>query len=871
MTRYVTLQDFVAELASLGEAPALIAVSNGQASVRSFAALAREARRFADELARDRVGAGEPIAIVGPNSAAWAIAFLGVVASGAAAMPLDDRSSVEELRAALERGACRRAFVTRAHAERLRAAGWQGDVRFLEPAASAPSAGCDETVTLPKSAPGDVAVLAFTSGTTGTPKAVPLTHSNILANLEALRAERLIGHGDRALLPLPLHHVYPLTVGFMTPLASGAAVVLPSGVGGPELVEALQVGRATHMVGVPRLYEALLAGIRARIRARGRAAARLFSLMLWASIVMRRLTGFRIGRALFRGLHRQLASDLGLLACGGAALDVAIERTLEGLGWEVLTGYGLTETSPILTFNRRGAARPGSAGQPVAGVRVRIARPDAQGVGEIEVAGPSVFAGYRGDPAATRAAFSPDGWLRTGDLGTLDRGGYLRVVARAGETIVLPDGKKIFPETVESAYEQSRFIREVAILSVGGALAGLVVPDLEAIRRTGAERIEDRLRDELAVLGARLPPWQRLQGFAVTRTGLPRTHLGKIRRHLLPPLYAAARERKAEVPPSPLSQEDRALLADPVAARLWDWLSARYPGRSLSLDTSPQLDLGLDSLGWVGFTLELRPAVGIDLTEDAVARVVTLRDLLREAVAAASAPARKPVAADERWFRPRGAVRWTMHRLVAVLAWVVMRLIFRLSVEGLGNIPASGPCLICPNHASYLDPFAVAAALPYRVLRDTYWGAWTGRLFLGPLTRLFSWIVQAIPVDPDRAVGTSLTLGLSVLLHGKFLVWFPEGARSPTGELQKFHRGVGSIIAPSRVPTVPTLISGSFASWPRGKFLPRPGRITVRFGKAISADQLAATGKGETEPEKIADALHAAVAALDQHGIVGDV
>jgi len=870
VTRYATLQDFVTELASHDAAPALITISNAQPSVRSFAALAQETRRLADELARDGVGASEPVAIVGPNSAAWATAFLAVIASGAAAMPLDDRSSVDELCAALERSACRRAFMTRTHAERLRRAGWQGDVRFLDPAASTLSAAQDEIATLRKSKPEDVAVLAFTSGTTGTPKAVPLTHSNILANLAALCAEQLIGRGDRALLPLPLHHLYPLTVGFMTPLASGAAVVLPSGLGGPELVEALRVGRPTHMIGVPRLYQALLAGFRARIRGRGGAAARLFSPFLWVSTVCRRCSGARIGRILFRGLHRQLAPDLRVLVCGGAALDVSSEWELEGLGWEVLTGYGLTETSPILTFNRRGAARPGSAGQPVAGVRMRIARPDAQGVGEIEVTGPSVFAGYGGDPAATAAAFTPDGWFRTGDLGTLDEAGCLHVIARAGETIVLPDGKKIFPEAVESEYEKSPFIREVAILAVDGALVALVVPELDAIRLAGAERIEDRLRDVLAVQGARLPPWQRLQGFAVTRTGLPRTHLGKIRRHLLAQLYAAARERKAEAPAQLPSPEDRALLADPVAARLWNWLKARYPDRALSLDTSPQLDLGLDSLSWVGLTLELSPAIGVDLTEDALAHVITLRDLLRAAVAAAAAPAHETIAVDERWFRQRGAVQRAVHRLVAALDRIVMRLLFRLSVEGRENVPASGPSLICPNHVSYLDPFAVAAALPYAILRSTFWGGWTGRLFLGPTTRLFSWIVQAIPVDPDRAVGRSLALGLSAVRQGKVLVWFPEGARSPTGELQKFHRGVGVIIAQSHVPAVPTLISGSFACWPRGKLLPRPGRITVQFGRPVSAAALAAAGGGKTEPEKIADALHAEVAALLQRRTVDD-
>lgn len=857
--KFGTLQDFVAGLAAFGDAPALIAVAGGRARIRSFAALSDSALDLARALARDGIAAGEPVALIGPNSAEWATAFLAVIAAGAAAMPLDDQLGVDDVRSALDRTGCRRAFAARAHADRLRAAGWQGDVRPLEPAAAAAPAAVGGTATLRKAAPQDVAVLAFTSGTTGTPKAVPLTHANLVANLAALCAERLIGPGDHALLPLPLHHTYPLTVGFMAPLAGGAAVVLPSGISGPELIEALRLGRATHMTGVPRLYEALLAGVRARAAG---GIGRLFAPLLAVSIALKRHAGARLGRALFRPLHRRFAPDLRVLVCGGAALDAGTEWALEGLGWETLTGYGLTETSPILTFNRRGAARPGTAGQPIAGVQVRIAQPDAVGVGGIEVAGPSVFAGYLDDPAATRAAFAPDGWFRTGDLGALDPDGYLRVVARAGETIVLPDGNKVFPEAIEKLYAASRFIREIAVLVSGGALVALVVPELEASQLTGAERIEDRLRDELAVQGARLPPWQRLRGFAVTRQALPRTHLGKIRQHLLAPLYAAARARRTEAPAAPLAPEDHALLADPAAAQVWRWLQQRYPGRALTPDTSPQLDLGLDSLAWVTLTLELREALGVDLGEDAIARVVTLRDLLREAKAAAAAPPRETAAAGADWFAPPGAPRKAAHRLAAALNRGVMRAAFRLAAEGQETLPAGGPCLICPNHASFLDAFAVAAALPYRVLRETFWAGWTGRLFLGPATRLFSRVVQAIPVDPDRAAGTSLALGVSAARRGKILVWFPEGARSPTGELQPFHRGVGVILAESRASAVPALITGSFACWPRGKRLPRGGRITVRFGRPISADALAAAGAGDTEPERIADALHKAVAAL---------
>ncbi len=291
--------------------------------------------------------------------------------------------------------------------------------------------------------PDDVAVLAFTSGTTGQPKAVPLSHANLMSNVEALVAEGIVGPHDRALVPLPFHHAYPLTVGILAVLASGATIVLPAGISGPQLVEAIREGQATALLGVPRLYDALLANIRAEMARQSWPVARLFPVLLSASGLIHRRFGLPVGRWVFRPLHARVGPTLRLMVSGGAALSAEVETTLIGLGWRVLTGYGLTETSPILAFNRPGRSRIGSSGQALPGVRLRIANADPEGTGEIEASGSSVFAGYRAAAAAaSKTAFTADGWFRTGDLGRLDADGYLFIVARATETIVLPNGKK---------------------------------------------------------------------------------------------------------------------------------------------------------------------------------------------------------------------------------------------------------------------------------------------------------------------------------------------------------------------------------------------------------------------------------------------
>jgi long-chain acyl-CoA synthetase len=191
----------------------------------------------------------------------------------------------------------------------------------------------------------------------------------------------------------------------------------------------------------------------------------------------------------------------------------------------------------------------------------------------------------------------------------------------------------------------------------------------------------------------------------------------------------------------------------------------------------------------------------------------------------------------------------------------VVRLVFRLRVRGLENLP-DNPCLICPNHASFLDPFVVAAALPYDRLRRTWWTGWTGILFAGPVRRGFSRLAQVLPVDPDRGAASALELGAAVLRRGDDLVWFPEGVRSPDGRLQSFQPGVGALVQRSSALLVPAYIKGTFAAWPRHRRLPRPGQVTMIFGPPRTPEDLLGSGSGASDAERIANGLREAVASL---------
>jgi len=869
-----TLTELAASFAERGEAPAIHVFTSNGGEIVSYAALHERVRRTAAALSARGIAPGDRVLLCAPNGPDWVAAYFAIVSIGAIAVPVDDQVGREQLVGIVRHAAPRYAFTTRKHVDELAAGPSALDAYHLIGAGSATSL---DALELPDSSvaasldertagvrPEQTASLLYTSGTTGTPKAVPLTHRNLVSDARALIEARLIGPRDRVLMPLPLHHTYPFTVGMLLVLGLGARMVIPSGVTGPEITGAAKVSEATAMLGVPSLYEAVWQSIDARVKAGGPRRERLFRRMLSLSRRLTRLTGMPIGRLLFRSVHAAVGPKLRILGCGGAKLDPRLADNLESLGWTVLTGYGLTETSPVLTFNSLRKRRLGTEGRPIPGVEIRIDRDPEAPHGEILARGPNVFAGYWQNDDATRSAFTADGWFRTGDLGFVDDAGFLHIVGRSKEVIVLPDGKNIFPEEVEQCYAMP-LLREIGIFERNGALVALAVPDEDEVRRRGGLGVLRLLKEEIETRAADLPPYQRIVDFRVVREPLPRTRLGKIRRHLLPELFENADKRTLEEAPIELDEADRALIeATPTTRAVWEWLKERYPDRALGLDMSPQLDLQIDSLGWVGLTLELEQRFGVSLPAAAVSRVLSLRDLMTEVrraeTEAGTTPAPAEATAPPRQRLPMraiGALLYAVNRLL-------VRTLYRLDVEGADRLPADRCLTITPNHLSYLDPLVIAAALPGGVLRETYWAGWVGVMYAGPISRFVSRATRVFPVDPDQDLAGAIGTARALLDRGSSVVWFPEGRRSPTGELLPFRPGVGVLLKESNCLVVPARISGTYEAWPPRRRRPRiGGALRVVFGEPVSIDTLRTEGTGDTDELKIVDALERRVAALD--------
>jgi long-chain acyl-CoA synthetase len=834
---------------------------------------------------RQHLEPGEPIALIGANRPEWIIAALAIIRAGAVVMPLDVQLADDTLRHVFQDSDARWIFTTTVQQERAHTAAPNARIVLLDAADDQPdgwrSLTGDEAA-LPENHADDPAVLFYTSGATGPPKGVPLTHGNLAFQLDLVAKTGIAQTGDRVLLPLPLHHVYPFVIGMLAPLGLGLTLIFPHALTGPQVIRAVREGQASVMIGVPRLYAALFEGIVARAERAGRPGYALFQMMFRLSRALRQHLGLRLGKYLLYPLHRQVGAQLRMLTAGGSALDADLAWNLEALGWQVTIGYGLTETAPLLSINRPDQSRPATVGQPVSGVELRIdqqAAPAQQGhpgEGEIQVRGPNVFAGYRNQPDKTAKAFTEDGWFRTGDLGWLDDEGYLHITGRISTLIITESGENLQPDDLEARYAVHEDIREIGILQHDGRLTALIVPSHEI-----TEHSEDRIQNAVSDIAGKLPSYQRLVDVALTDKPLPRTRLGKIRRHLLAQLYEHAQATGAEtrqaapLDPQEMSSEDRTLLEQSVARTAWEWLVERYPRQGLTPDTRPELDLGVDSLAWLNLTLELGQRTGVELDDEAIGRIETVRDLLQELINAAGRTKKRgdPLANPEqaldagkrRWLEPRSLpVRVVANGLYGV-NWALLHGLFRLKAHDRHRVPTQGPVVLVCNHASYLDPFALAAALPPARLRTLYWGGWTGAAFNNPLTRFFSRATQVIPIDPQHGARASLALAAAVIARDRGLIWFPAGQRSPSGEPQPFRPGIGLLLERFPAPVVPVAIVGSHAALPPGRRLPRFNRISIHFGEAIDSRQLGEQSQGDSGSARIVDALEGRLRALLAH------
>lgn len=513
----------------------------------SFFELNSEVRSIGTALYEDGLGK-ERVAVIGENSYPWFQAFLSIVCGGGVAVPLDKGFTATELQSCLERSKVKAIFYDEKHeaivceATEKMAANNGGGIKLykmtgenevlsdmLTRGEKAIREGCTKFHDA-EIAASDMAVILFTSGTTSMSKAVMLSHDNIMSNIIDMQNYEKFYVSDVNMAFLPLHHSFGL-VGVLVFMASGACSVFCDGL--KYITKNLAEYGVTVFVGVPLLVENMYKKVWQKIRKEGMESKVKLGLSLT------KLPGFNslaVRRKVFSKIIEGLGGQLRLIICGAAPLLKETAKGLNDFGIVTIQGYGLTETSPVLTAERPEDLAAGSVGCPMPRVEVRIEDADENGIGEIVARGPNVMMGYLEQPEET-AKVIIDGWFHTGDLGRLDEGGHLWITGRKKNVIVMKNGKNVFPEEIESLIEAFPYMAE-SLVFAREKHNDLVLwvkivykPEYLEAEGIGFDEFVERVRADLIAVNEKLPKYKEIRRFLLTDEPMIKTTTQKVKRN----------------------------------------------------------------------------------------------------------------------------------------------------------------------------------------------------------------------------------------------------------------------------------------------------------------------------------------------------
>jgi long-chain acyl-CoA synthetase len=819
-----TLLELLAEIRRLDDREAIRFYNGFRTWKLTYRDLYKQAAAFAAQLDRAGLHKGDRVLIWAENRPEWISAFWGSVTRGVQVVPIDYRSSLDLVRR-IQQEVHARLIVT---GDAVQCEGMEVPQLAIAAIAGLPDA---EPFTPSEIFPDDVVEIVYTSGTTGDPMGVVHRHKNICANLtpiqeEMRKYERLARPFQpvRILDMLPLSHLFGQSMGiFIPPLLGGAAVFMTELHAG-AILETIRREHVSVLVSVPKLLSNLQHEVERRYE---------------PPDVSPKLSGVpgiveRWWR--YRAVHGGLGFKFWALVVGGAEVNPEVEAYWARLGYLVIQGYGLTETSPVVALNHPFNTRSGSIGKPLHGQEIQIA-PD----GEILVRGQSVIREYLGGRAGEQGRVDESGWLHTGDIGEMDAEGRLYYKGRKKEMIVTSEGLNVYPQDVERVLNSIPQVKDSAVV---------------ASRRGGEELVHAALilkepaADPAGIVveaNRRLESHQRIQSWSVwPDEDFPRTP-------------STMKVKRGEVARriAPGETAEKADAAEGILARL------RGAG------SRPGQELAISSLERVELLSELENQYGVEIDERRFAEISSVDELNALVHKAGEQTARIERTLLPRWTRtfPLRAFRFLFFQAVAI---PLFRGLLTLKVTGLENLQnLKPPVLFASNHQSDLDAPAIFTALPRRwryrlapAMSQDYFRAWLepgNASFKERTSIMFQYFLatglfNAYPL-PQRMAGVRRALKYTgeLIDRGYCPLVFPEGIRTPDGALHPFKTGIGLMATHLRATVVPIHIAGLFEIYPSNASWPKRGPVHVQIGAPLhfeeEHDELTAT-------QGIDDAVH---------------
>ena len=756
------------------------------------------------------------VLIYAENSDNWIFAFYGGLRTGAIVVPVDALSTTKELAYIISD--CKpECLFTEA-----------GKIDIVKEAMSLANHSCkivtandiaqEENVPVSNIVIDDedrTIALIYTSGTTGSPKGVMLSTKNIRFNINSVSVDVPIYNAQRnVMILLPLHHVFPLLGTMIAPLSIGTSVYIAESLAAESILGTLQRGQISLFIGVPRLYEILVKSIMNTIN----------SSLLTKSMykLAKAVNSPKFSKFIFKKVHTKFGGHIDYLVSGGASLPTDIGESLKVLGFQVLEGYGMTETAPMICFTRPWNIRVGYVGEPLKGIEVKIAEN-----GEICVKGDNVMQGYYNRPEET-AQIIKDGWLHTGDMGAFDAN-CLKITGRIKEIIVTANGKNINPEEVEQEIlKDSPCIKEIGVFLKDTVLQCIIVPQMNELRESN-ESINDILRGEIEKYNHSVAPYKRIKNIHIYSGELPKTRLMKIQRYKLEGLIFQNNEKDATETEIPRSE---------VYVRLKKFIDSETNMNAKENDHF-EIDLAIDSLGKIALLTFVEQNFKVPITEAQLDEINTLGKLSayiekhQTEGGESTAISWKEILSTKKYntkIPKAGIIQAICSHLVRFLMNAVY--MFNYRKHGRFELPKQ-PCIIVANHRSALDGYFITSKLRPRVVKNTFFFAKEKHLH-SKFAHFMARKNNVILMDINKNVRDSLQQMATVLQKGKNVIIFPEGTRSNNNKLNTFKDSFAILSKELNIPVIPVAISGSERAVFKKFNLPRPfAKISIDFLRPV--------------------------------------
>lgn len=807
--------------------------------------------------------------VIGANTPEWVIAYHTIFFAGSCTVPVDPNLPVDELEEILSRSRAEVLFCDSQYLplfEKLRKKyPHLKTVVKLTGTASVKSNSIsfedllsegDSSVSVfdRQFQPDDPMAILFTSGTTGQSKGVVLTQKNFCGPAEYGFDMMGVTSEDRVMAVLPLYHVFGFAATIAGGMMNGVDVVFIAEIKGALIIKAMNDLGVTTLPAVPQMLTLMLENILRNVSEKGLITRKLFEAMLKISQLLFPLLGRKFQRKLFKAVHDGFGGKFVKIISGGASLDPHSYRIYQNLGFDIVEGYGLTETFGPVTLCPVSGQVQGSVGVIMGENEVKILSPDENGWGEVLFRGDSVFSGYLDDKEKTDSVFDEEGWFYTGDRGRVDAKGYLSLSGRLKDIIVLDSGKNVYPDELEHYYESSDLIEEIAIFAINEnghtTVAAIVVP-IPLHRAGTAEEMVHDIELEMKRLSAERPDYKRVATFVCSEHALPRTSTKKVQKHLLPDLFKELK-KGVTITPSKLTAVDTLLMESSTYLSVCQFIREAATVQLTPEELTPErellTDLGIDSLRLLELAAVIEKQLGVVISETDLIFVTTIAELVELVNTAQPGKAlslseilHTGYESDPGNFTDTKGVPAS----AALLAIKNMsRLLWGLKIEGVENIPNDSPVIFAANHESLFDGFWVYSAIPGLIRKKSY------VLLKSELikARFLSYLgkgINFIPVERDGDIITPLKRAFSALKADKNILIFPEGTRSTDGNVHEFRSGVGILLRETNAKVIPVSLINANSKWPKGKY-PQilkgwKERPKLSFGTPYSLEELGFT------------------------------